>query len=83
MNQIDALRDTVSLAEQHDMPALPGSDLGLDHLRSMLATASAAEFSEAKLGRWLGWAQCAVVAANVGLTLDDMKALNLHHADCK
>ncbi|WP_239591355.1 hypothetical protein [Mycolicibacterium tusciae] len=29
-----------------------------------------------KLGRWLGWAQCAVVAANVGLSLDDMKAIN-------
>ncbi|SLJ67445.1 Uncharacterised protein [Mycobacteroides abscessus subsp. abscessus] len=29
-----------------------------------------------KLGRWLGWAQCAVVAAGVGLTLDDMKTIN-------
>lgn len=81
MNQIEALRDTVSLAEQHGMPEMPGSDLGLDHLRSMFATVNASEFSPSKLGRWLGWAQCAVVAANVGLTLDDMKALNLRHAD--
>lgn len=39
------------------------------------------DFSEAKLGRWLGWAQAAVVAANIGVTLDDVKALNKRFAD--
>ncbi len=58
-------------------------DRGLEHLRSMLAKVNASKFSDAKLGRWLGWAQCAVVAANVGPTLDDMKALNMRHADRK
>lgn len=81
MNQIDALSETVALAEQHGMPELPGSELGLDHLRSMLTRVNGSEFSPAKLGRWLGWAQCALVAAGVGITLDDMKALNLRHKD--
>jgi hypothetical protein len=81
MNQLAALRDTVALAERCGMPEMPGSELGLGHLRSMLATVTASNFSAAKLGRWLGWAQCAVVAANVGIPLDDMKALNQRHTD--
>ncbi len=79
MNQVEALRETVRMAELHGMPTTAGSGLGLDHLRAMLATAHGSEFSEAKLGRWLGWAQCAVVAADIGLTLEDMKALNVRH----
>ncbi|GAT01247.1 putative uncharacterized protein [Mycolicibacterium fortuitum subsp. acetamidolyticum] len=77
MNQLEALRETVRLAEEHGMPELPGSDVGLAHLRWMADTAEATSFSDAKLGRWLGWAQCAVVAANVGVTLADMKVLNV------
>ena len=46
----------------------------------MLEIVEKSDFSEAKLGRWLGWAQCAVVAANVGITLADMKALNMQCA---
>lgn len=80
MNQLAALRDTVTLAETRGMPDWPGTTLGLEHLRSMLARVESGEFSEAKLGRWLGWAQCAVVAAAIGITLDDMKAINLAHA---
>lgn len=80
MNQLQALRDTIRVAEDHGMPALPGSDLGLEHLRHMADTAESGSFSPSKLGRWLGWAQCAVVAANVGVTLADMKALNIRHA---
>lgn len=58
-----------------------GCELGLAHLRSMYERAASSDFSEAKLGRWLGWAQCAVVAAAIGLTLEDMKEINLSHAD--
>lgn len=79
MNQAEAFRETVDLAERCGMPDMPGSSLGLDHLRSMLATVSAGGFSDTKLGRWLGWAQCAVVAADIGVSLDDMKAINLRH----
>jgi hypothetical protein len=32
--------------------------------------------SDAKLGRWLGWMQCAVVATT-DLELEDMKELNV------
>lgn len=77
MNQRRALRETVELAERHGMPDLPGSDVGLSHLRSMVQTVEVSDFSDAKLGRWLGWAQCALVAANVGVTLADMKKLNM------
>lgn len=79
MNQLQAFRDTIALAEQRGMPDLPGSDLGLDHLRRMAAVLEENSFSPAKLGRWLGWAQCALVAAGVGVTLDDMKTLNASH----
>jgi len=85
VNQLAAFRDTITLAEERGMPEY-GGELGLAHLRSMYERAQAFQadwstFSEAKLGRWLGWAQCAVVAAAIGLTLDDMKALNMRHAD--
>jgi len=76
MNQLEAFRETVRLAEKYGMPALPGSELGLEHLRHMAITVETEDFSEAKLGRWLGWAQCALVSANMGVTLADMKKLN-------
>lgn len=80
MNQLQALRETIALAEKSGMAAAPGSELGLDHLRRMLDTVEQSDsFSPAKLGRWLGWAQCAVVAAGVGVSLDDMKELNTRH----
>lgn len=80
MNQLAAFRDTIELAERRGMDE-HGESLGLRHLRSMYEQARASEFSDAKLGRWLGWAQCAVVAAAIGLELDDMKEINLRHAD--
>lgn len=79
MNQLAAFKDTIELAERRGMPE-HGGELGLAHLRSMYQQASAGNFSEAKLGRWLGWAQCAVVAAAIGLELDDMKEINRSHA---
>lgn len=81
MNQRGAFRDTLRLADRHGMPELPGSDLGLAHLQEMAAKVECSDFSEAKLGRWLGWAQCALVAANVGVSLADMKELNAKWAD--
>lgn len=72
--QRQAFADTVFLASERGMPLAPESDLGLFHLMQMRIRAQS--LAGSKLGRWLGWAQCAVVAANVGLTLDDMKAIN-------
>ena len=59
------------------------ADLQPEHLRDMLAVMERGvnpqdterDFSEAKLGRWLGWAQAAVVAMGLA-TLDDMKNIN-------
>lgn len=70
------------------MPDVDGFAEGCDywHLQDMVERVEAAmsmpgmEFSEAKLGRWLGWMQGAVVAAQVGLSLDDMKAINVSYA---
>lgn len=80
LNQREAFNETVRLAQTAGMPELPGSELGLAHMRSMQERILP-EFSEAKLGRWLGWAQCALVAADVGVTLEDMKALNMRYSD--
>ncbi len=79
MNQLAALNETIRRAEDAGMPEMPGSPVGLAHLRQMATTAAANDFGDAKLGRWLGWAQCAVVAADIGLTLDDMMSLNTTH----
>lgn len=76
VDQVAAFRETVRLAEEHQMPEMPGSSVGLAHLRTMAAAGESSDFPPDKLGRWLGWAQCAVVVAGVGLTLDDMKNLN-------
>ncbi|QRY43163.1 hypothetical protein JVX93_21705 [Mycolicibacterium boenickei] len=80
MNQLAAFNDTISLAEQRGMPEHRG-ELGLAHLRSMYDQAVSSDFSDAKLGRWLGWAQCAVVASSIGVTLEDMKQINLRHSE--
>jgi hypothetical protein len=59
------------------------ADLQPPHIRDMLATMESGinpqdterNFGEGKMGRWLGWAQAAVVAQGCG-SLDDMKAIN-------
>lgn len=79
MNQRAAFLETVRLAIDLGMPEEPDTTLGLAHMRDML-TRIRADFSEAKLGRWLGWAQCALVAANVGVTLEDVKRINMRHS---
>lgn len=58
-------------------------DLKPEHLRDMLHVMESgvnsqdteAGFSEGKMGRWLGWAQAAVVAMNLS-SLDEMKEIN-------
>lgn len=72
--QRQAFADTVFLASRRGMHLSPGSELGLYHLMHMRIRAQS--MAGSKLGRWLGWAQCAVVAAGIGLTLDDMEAIN-------
>lgn len=78
MNQKQAFKETVELAKKLNMPELPGTSYGLNHLISMWEKIEAdpEAYSEAKLGRWLGWAQCALVMANVGVTLEEVKNIN-------
>lgn len=79
MDMKRAFHDTIAAAVRGGMPeGQPGDGLGLAHLRSMSERITD-DFSQAKLGRWLGWAQCAVVAAGCA-TLDDMKEINRQHA---
>lgn len=81
MNQREAFDDTLALAAKMGMPALPDSSLGFAHMKDMRFRINLdGNFSDAKLGRWLGWAQAALVAANVGVTLEDVKAINRKHS---
>jgi len=83
MNMIAAFEDTLDLAFEKDFDCLdtqvPNTDW--EHLKSMLARVKDKpdEFSEAKLGRWLGYAQGVLVAFEVA-KLDEMKEINKRHA---
>lgn len=81
MNQRAAFVETIALADHAGMPEHSPVDpsLGLAHLRDMYARLDP-EWSDAKVGRWLGWAQAALVAANVGITLEQVKQINLRHS---
>lgn len=79
MNQRAAFDETVELAIISGM--VGRGSLSFSHLREMQKTIAEGNFSESKLGRWLGWAQASLVAANVGVTLEDVKQINLRHAD--
>jgi hypothetical protein len=79
MNQRGAFKATVQMAQERGMSdnsQFPS--LSLSHIKSMEERIEPG-FSEAKVGRWLGWAQCAVVAAGLA-TLDEMKTINLRYS---
>jgi hypothetical protein len=83
MNQLAAMRETLTVAQDHEMDLVGGLPENCDywHLSDMVERASAGDFSPAKLGRWLGWMQCAVVAAGIGVTLEDMKMINMKNRE--
>lgn len=94
MDQRAAFEDTIALMEERivtvridiDRAALDES-LWPAHLREMIGAVRSgsnpqdteSDFSEAKLGRWLGWAQASVVAMGLA-NLEEMKAINKRHA---
>jgi len=85
VNMREAFRDTLSLAWQRGMhfkdeelqPELTYQHLVVMHDEFALHPE---RFSDAKLGRWLGWAQAAVVAAGCA-TLEEMKQINFKWRD--
>lgn len=89
MNQREALRETLALALERDYDAISFEIEGVDypHLVSMMKrvdadfdTTAQSGFSEAKLGRWLGYAQGVLVATDT-LTLEECKQINMKWAD--
>ncbi|AHN84091.1 hypothetical protein GJ25_gp080 [Mycobacterium phage Hawkeye] len=79
MNQIQAFAETLNLAEESGMADCDFEieEVNFVHLEDMLRRikANPDDFSDAKLGRWLGWAQACVVAGGYA-TLEDMKQIN-------
>lgn len=81
MDMRKAMRETLELAVASAMPEGSAEDpLSLAHMRTMEARLRNANVSEGKLGRWLGWMQAALVAADVGVTLEDVKMINMRNA---
>lgn len=82
MNQLAAMYETLEEARKRGMTQQSGDNPTIDfpHLAEMYDRACIGNYSEAKLGRHLGWIQCAVVVADIGLTLEDMKQINLKHS---
>jgi len=82
MNTKGAMQATIELAQQRGMDdglnKIPG--MGYKHLYSMWTKVCFNDFSEAKLNRWLGWMQCAIVADGYA-TLEEMKELNRRYTD--
>lgn len=87
MNQIAAFKETLELARKHnmdnsssDVPELDYPHLQYMYDRALLASEGEQPFSEDKIGRWLGWAQAAVMAyGNGSIPLNEIKELNKRH----
>lgn len=77
MNMREAMRATLDLARERGYGDISfdedGTDMG--HLDSMYHRMENEDFSEGKLGRWLGYAQ-GVLVAHQCCTLEEMKELN-------
>ena len=90
MDMISAAKATVELARRAGMDNLSSDmeELDYPHLVEMISKMETMDMSEGKLGRWLGWIQCAVVAAQIEhpdhsriIGLEDMKEINREYAD--
>lgn len=74
MDALKAMEMTVKMAFDKKMPS-GETPLDYPHVAGMLIRMKEQPMSYGKQCRWLGWAQCAVVAAGCA-TLDEMKAIN-------
>lgn len=86
MNQLAAMRETIELAlarnfGRHPQDADTQRDgINFNHLLEMEHNAKKGEYSEAKLGRHLGWMQ-GVLCATGYMTLNEAKELNRRHSN--
>ncbi|AIK68221.1 hypothetical protein P10VF_008 [Rhizobium phage vB_RleM_P10VF] len=86
MNQLQAARDTIELARSYGMHEFPylaelGDEIQWHHLEDMLRRMEGmSDKSEAKIGRWLGWMQCAVFVMCADVTLEDLKQINIKNS---
>ena len=78
MNVRNAINDTMvlALAGNHFHPV--SGPLSLKYLIKMKEESKAANMSEYKLNRWLGWMQATVVSWG-SITLKDMNQINKKH----
>jgi hypothetical protein len=81
MKMIDALKDTIELAESRNYGNVSTEQEGteLDHLKSMYTRIVEGDFSEAKISHWLGYCQGVLVAFDV-ISLEEAKEINRRHA---
>jgi hypothetical protein len=74
MDVIKAMEATLEYSRPEYLPFT--GPCSHQHLLGMLAQMKEGSFSEAKLNRWLGWAQGVLVSFGLA-KLDDMKRINL------
>lgn len=88
MNQLEAFRETLRTSNKRlnewtldvsRILKLP-KDLQMEHLLEMATKVEQGGFSEAKMGRWLGWAQASCCAMGL-LTLEECKEINMKWSD--
>jgi hypothetical protein len=81
MDQRAAFAETVRIAREREYGLIEFDQVGVDydHFLSMQER-MVDDFSEAKLGRWLGYIQ-GVLVANGCITLEEAKAINQKFAD--
>lgn len=75
MNVHMAMFDTMRLAQRHAARMPAEGPLSSKHIAVMWDRMCFDKFSYGKLCRYLGWAQCALVASGVA-TLEDVKEIN-------
>lgn len=77
MRMLDGMAATLQLVEDKGFP--PGLDksgsCSLEHLTEMHGKMVDKDFSDAKMGRWLGWAQGMLCGRGI-LTLEECKEIN-------
>lgn len=77
LNLRKAAQGTLALLFEHTEGAWPAEGpCGKAHVTDMLHSIEDGTIAGEKAHRWLGWAQCAIVASGGG-ALDDMKAISV------